>query len=200
MRGVGRLRFHAPFNELCPAAIDPMIVDVARKRYAQAYDLMRSYGISVMVAHTGFVPMVYFEGWFIEKSAEFWVEFLADKPACFRLHLENMLEGAPDLLCRIAEAVSDDRFRICLDIGHAAIMSGGLPVIGWVERVLPLLGHVHLHNNHGHIDTHGAPSDGLIDVAAVIRAVERGAAGVTYTLESRDAGASVIWMRDNGFI
>ena len=31
-----RFVFHAPFNELCPAAIDPLAVSLARHRYAQA--------------------------------------------------------------------------------------------------------------------------------------------------------------------
>ena len=35
MRDIGRCTFHAPFNELCPAAIDPLIVDVARRRYGK---------------------------------------------------------------------------------------------------------------------------------------------------------------------
>ena len=35
-RAAERFVFHAPFNELCPAAIDPLAVELTRKRYRQA--------------------------------------------------------------------------------------------------------------------------------------------------------------------
>ena len=61
MRGVSRFLFHAPFNELCPAAVDSMIAGVAKKRYAQAAALMNSYGINAMVVHSGFMSVLYHE-------------------------------------------------------------------------------------------------------------------------------------------
>ncbi|MBQ9857686.1 MAG: hypothetical protein IJO77_01655 [Oscillospiraceae bacterium] len=36
MKHADRFVFHAPFNELCPAAIDPLVVEVTKKRYKQA--------------------------------------------------------------------------------------------------------------------------------------------------------------------
>ena len=35
-RAAERFVFHAPFNELCRAAIDPLAVELTRKRYRQA--------------------------------------------------------------------------------------------------------------------------------------------------------------------
>jgi len=200
MRDVGQFVFHAPFNELCPAAIEPLIVDVAKKRYAQAYEVMTGYGIEKMVAHSGFVPQIYFPEWFVEKSVAFWQEFLSDKPKEFRLYLENVLEDSPDMLIEIAEKVNDERFRLCFDIGHAGIMGKSIPITEWANRMLPFLAHVHLHNNHGKRDTHNALYDGAIDVASVISMLRNAAPKVTYTLEVINADESAKWLKSNGYI
>lgn len=200
MRGTRHFIFHAPFNELCPAAIDPLIAEVARKRYAQAYSIMDGYGIKKMVAHSGFVPQVYYPQWFVGKSVSFWQEFLSDKPDDFRLYLENVLEDSPDMLIEIAEKVGDDRFRLCLDIGHAAIIGPETPLTEWIERMLPLLGHVHLHNNNGKRDTHNSPHDGVIDVASIISMLRSTAPEITFTLEVMNALESAQWIKANGFI
>ena len=41
MAGVERFWFHAPFAELAPCAIDPLVRQVTEKRYRQAADLAR---------------------------------------------------------------------------------------------------------------------------------------------------------------
>ena len=198
--GVRRFRFHAPFNELCPAAIDPLIVDVSKKRYKQAYDIMNGYGINAMVVHSGYVPLLYFEDWFIEKSIEFWKGFLSDKPGGFCLYLENVLENSPEILCKIVRAVEDNRFKLCLDIGHAAFMGSGTPIVKWIDQMLPFIGHVHLHNNYGDFDTHNALDDGDIDVATVIRKITEAGANTTFTIESFYAKSSVEWLKVKGFL
>ncbi|MCL2366362.1 MAG: sugar phosphate isomerase/epimerase [Oscillospiraceae bacterium] len=200
MHGVKHCVFHAPFNELCPAAIDPLIVAVAKRRYAQAYDIMNGYGIHQMVAHSGFVPLIYFPEWFVEKSVIFWREFLADKPEGFKLYLENVLEDRPDMLIEIASKVDDKRFKLCLDVGHAAIVGTDIPITAWAEQMRPHLGHAHLHNNDGRKDTHNAPGDGIIDVNAVIRTVQNTSPEITFTLEVIDAVKTAEWMTSNGHI
>ena len=194
MRGISRFAFHAPYSELCPAAIDPLVVEIAKKRYAQAHALMCGYGINAMIVHSGFVPMLYHESWFEEKSVAFWKEFMSDKPADFRLYLENTLEPSPGMLCAIVNAVDDKRFRLCLDIGHAAYMGVSTPIETWVELALPYLGHAHIHNNYGERDSHNALDDGRIDVRPVIERILETDPNVTFTIESIDAEASVKWL------
>jgi endonuclease IV len=101
MKSADRLILHAAFNELCPAAIDPMVLEIAKKRYNQAYELAASYGIHRMVVHSGYVPFVYFKEYFVERSVNFWREFLSDKPADFTVVLENVLEDEPLMLMEI---------------------------------------------------------------------------------------------------
>ena len=199
MIGVDRFIFHAPFNELCPAAVDPLIVDVAKKRYTQAYALMSGYGVSAMIVHSGFLPILYDVGWFTAKSIEFWRDFLSDKPGNFTLYIENVYEQTPELLCGIVDAVGDTRLRLCLDVGHAAISAKDVNVTEWVKRSAPFLGHIHLHNNDGERDLHGTLGGGQIDIAALIRAAIYIVPNVTFTIESVDSGKSVDWLKNNGF-
>ena len=51
-----RTVLHAPFNELHPAAIDPLAKDLARHRMEQAYTACKDLGVSKMVVHSGYVP------------------------------------------------------------------------------------------------------------------------------------------------
>ena len=200
MTNANRFTFHAPLNELCPAAIDPMIVEVAMKRFNQAYELMSGYGISTMIVHSGNVPILYNTDWFIEHSIPFWKEFLSDKPEDLRLCIENLFENSPKPLTEIVEAVDDDRFRLCLDIGHAEIFREDITLEKWVETVAHLVAHVHLHNNDGINDSHSAAGVGIIKLAPIIQTLTKRAPQATYTIESIDAESSIKWMQTEGII
>ena len=76
MAGLDRFWFHAPFAELAPCAIDPLVRQVTEKRYRQAADLAQDLGVRRLVIHGGFVPQVYFPEWYVEQSVLFWREFL----------------------------------------------------------------------------------------------------------------------------
>ena len=67
-----RFILHGPFNELTPAAIDPLVLDVTKKRYRQAIEKARTLGIRKIVLHAGFLPLVYYPEWFIDRSAAVW--------------------------------------------------------------------------------------------------------------------------------
>lgn len=198
--GVDRLIFHAPFNELCPAAIDPLIAAIAKKRYEQAYRLMCSYGVHAMVVHSGYSPRAYYDSWFIDKSEAFWREFLQNKPAGFKLFLENTFESSPELLVEIIKRVDDGRLRFCLDAGHAATSGATLTIAGWVKRTAPYLAHVHLHNNYGGRDSHNALGDGTIDIAALIRGISSVSPDTSFTIEASDCQSCIKWLRENSFI
>ena len=188
---------HAPFAELCPAAIDPLVRAVTRRRFLQAAALAKRYGAEKMVVHSGFIPLVYYPEWFAPQSAAFWREFLNDVDG-LTLCVENVMETSPDALRQIAEQVNDPRLRICFDVGHAFCQSGELAP--WLDALAPYSSHVHLHNNHGTFDEHLGLPDGTLDMAAVIRQLEALAPQATYTLEVRSARASVEWLLKEGLL
>ena len=194
---VPRRVLHAPFAELCPAAIDPLVRAVTRRRFLQAAALAKRYGAEKMVVHSGFIPLVYYPEWFAPQSAAFWRVFLNDVDG-LTLCVENVMETSPDALRQIAEQVNDPRLRICFDVGHAFCQSGELAP--WLDALAPYISHVHLHNNHGSFDEHLGLPDGTLDIAAVIRQLEALAPQATYTLEVRPARASVEWLLKEGLL
>ena len=194
---VPRRVLHAPFAELCPAAIDPLVREVAKRRFLQAAALAKRYGAEKMVVHSGFIPLVYYPEWFAPQSAAFWREFLNDVDG-LTLCVENVMETSPDALRQIAEQVNDPRLRICFDVGHAFCQSGELAP--WLDALAPYSSHVHLHNNHGTFDEHLGLPDGTLDMATVIRQLEALAPQATYTLEVRSARASVEWLLKEGLL
>ena len=74
---------HAPYNELFPMAIEPLVVEVAYKRYVQTLDYCKRFGAKKMIVHANYTEALYFPNWFIKRHIDFWKRFLA----------ENNLEG-----------------------------------------------------------------------------------------------------------
>ena len=56
MAGVERFWFHAPFAELAPCAIDPLVRQVTEKRYRQAADLAQDLGVRRLIIHGASCP------------------------------------------------------------------------------------------------------------------------------------------------
>lgn len=192
--------FHAPYNELCPAAIDPMIREVAKKRYLQIFPLAEKYGAKKIVVHSGFDPMLYRHEWFVPESVKFWKDILQYLPEGIILTLENVMDPYPELLKDVATGVNDPRFKLCLDIGHANLMP--VPVSEWIRVFGDDLSHLHVHNNEGpnHSgisaagDLHHAPGDGIMDVKAILDSIK---VPVTATLETQHIKEAVDWVRNN---
>jgi sugar phosphate isomerase/epimerase len=196
MRKAERFAFHAAFNELCPAAIDPLVLELTRKRYNQAFDLAALLGIRKIIIHSGYVPLIYYKSWFSERSVEFWKDFMeARKEEDITVCLENVMEDEPQLLTDIVRELNDRRFRLCLDIGHANCQSR-LPLASWVECTGPYLEHVHIHNNFGTRDTHETLNKGNVNMEEVIGQIEAICPAATFTIENMKAEASVEWLLD----
>ena len=199
--GFDRVAFHAPFNELCPAAIDPKIHAIAFERYLQSAELAHTYGARRMVVHSGYVPLVYFKGYFHERSVEFWKRVLAEIPEDMTLLLENVLEDEPALLAGIVAEVADPRLRLCLDVGHANTIVSEMPMDEWITVSAPHIGHLHVHNNFRTWDDHNPPGDGLIDMhRALTRLLAEIPAEATITLESIESAPAAKWLQDNGYL
>jgi len=198
MKSADRFVFHAPFAELYPAAIDPLARQVAMDRFNQAYQRMTALGIRRMVAHSGFLPYVYYPVWQVSQSIAFWREFLADKPDDFELLLENVLDDTPDMLREILDGLNDPRAGVCLDVGHAHVsVVSKIPLVQWIDTLRPHIRHVHLHDNDASFDLHSPLGEGTIDVPAVLAALPE---TCTITLENITAAPSVEWLKKKGYL
>lgn len=193
-----RLWFHAPFAELSPCAIDPLVREVSEKRYRQSIALADSMGIRDLVIHDGFVPLVYYPEWFTEQSVEFWKRFLGETVEDVRIALENVMDPTPELLLEVVERVNDPRLGICLDIGHANTEESRVPPLEWVKTMQKRLFHCHIHNNRGERDLHAPLGEGVIPMEQVLDALLE--TGADVTIENEDCTASLTWLQQKGYI
>lgn len=195
-----RFVLHGPFNELTPAAIDPLVVDITEKRYRQAIDKALALGCKKLVLHAGFVPLVYYPEWFVARSVEFWKKLILDVPDTLTVCLENVMEPEPSMLLDIVCAVDSPRLRVCLDLGHANTSASRKPPEAWLLACEPYLSHVHLHNNNGDRDLHAPLFDGVMDIAALLRKLDALAPAASVTLELSSCAGSVQWLIDQGLL
>ncbi len=199
LAAIPKATWHAPFNELHPCAIDPKALQLAKSRFHQSAELAASYGVKKLIFHSGYVPYIYMDIWFIQRSIEFWREFISDKPADFSVNIENVLEKDLGLLLQVIEGVNDSRVKICLDTGHTNVFSP-TPVAKWIEILGPAIGHVHLHNNDHLYDRHWPLGQGEIPMKEVLPLLLQKAPEATITLENAPAQESIDWLLHNGYL
>ena len=198
LAGLADRALHAPYFELAPCAIDPMIRAVALHRMRQAARACARLGVKRMIVHSGYAPQVYFPEWFVPKSVEFWRGFLRELPGDFELMVENVLDVGPEPLRAVIDAVGDSRLGICLDVGHANAYSD-VPVETWIEALGARIGHVHLHNNSGARDEHAPLGVGSMDVRRVLMKLDLCAPEAAISIESMDAAACLRELSDGGY-
>lgn len=193
---------HGPFTEIIPAAIDHRAREMAMARLNEAYDVCQSLGIKSMIVHSGWIPYMYFKVWQAEKSAEFWQEFMKDKPDDFIIHVENVLDDEPYMMRDMMSHVTDSRIKLCLDVGHAnATTSKDIPVEKWIEILGPYIGHFHLHNNDGTGDSHGDFESGTMDMESIMAEIEKHCnADVTFTIEAKECENCAKWLKQHDYI
>lgn len=194
-----RFVLHAPFSELFPCAIDPLVREVAARRFRQTLHIAREHGIDRIVVHAGFDPHAYYPVWFIEQSVRFWQAFLPHVPSGTVLYLENVLEPEPSLLIEVLRRVDSPKLRMCLDVGHVNAYSAA-PAAQWIEQCAPWLGHVHLHNNDTSRDSHSALMCGTLDIPQLLQAIHAHCPHATITLELPDAADSLQWLLEKRLI
>lgn len=197
---------HAPYSELYPMAIEPLIVEVAHKRYIQTLEYCRRFGAHKMVAHANYIEEEYYPEWFVARHIDFWKNLLFEYKGNVIICLENVREKDPELILAILRAVDDLRLRMCLDIGHANLTD--MEPAEWIKICAPYISHYHIHNNFGAAkegrpniaDRHLALGNGNIDMKAVLHLIEELTPDATVTIESHEPEESVRWLKDNGFV
>jgi sugar phosphate isomerase/epimerase len=82
-------------------------------------------------------------------------------------HECHHLGGTPEEFGFLFE-IDSPAVRFCLDTGHANMSVGTLP---FIERLGPVLGHVHVADNGGRNDEHLAAGEGTVDWDATLSAL-----------------------------
>lgn len=147
---------HAPFLDLRPGALDPIIRQASRERLQQVFALVPLFHPRSVVCHPSFDKHYYLSGeklW-LQNSIDTWQHFLglAEKMDTM-IALENVYENDPSQLAALLEALPSERLCFCFDTGHFNVYSD-TPLDTWMERLACRIGQVHLHDNQGDYDAH----------------------------------------------
>jgi sugar phosphate isomerase/epimerase len=160
-----RPTIHAPFFDLNPGALDPLVQQVTRQRLTQTLEVAGRLNAHLIVIHPGFDRWRYpnLDQVWIENAETFFLPLLelAARHDC-RLAMENIYEERSDNLVQLADRLESPWFGHCFDIGHWH-MFGQQEMLDWIESIAPRLLHLHLHDNHGTDDEHLPVGSGLID-------------------------------------
>ena len=199
IEGINRFTFHGPFNELFPSAIDTKARRLAMDRFIESYNLAKMYHANRIIYHSGYYSNMYYPIWFKEKSISFWREFFSSIDDAIMVCMENVFDDDPEVLINIIDEVNNPNFKICLDIGHANCYTK-ISVLDWIKRLNKRIGHFHIHNNDGFVDTHNGINDGIINMKEVFEAINVYAPNATITLEVLESKESVDWLIKEGII
>ncbi len=159
------LTIHAPFWDLCPGSIDPLIRKVSYLRLHQVMDVAEILKPKHIVCHTGFDPRHHREHLkdFIERAMPVWKSILKRAQSMgMVLVFENVWEETPYIHKDILERLSSPYCGFCLDVGHQNCFSKS-SLSEWLEVLQEHLKEIHLHDNNGNEDSHSPVGKGTID-------------------------------------
>ncbi len=188
LAGAGvRPRVHAPFFDLNPGALDPLIRQATRQRLEQALEISAKLQANLMIVHPGVDKWRYprLENVWLDLALDFFPALvgLAESIDC-RLAIENIYEESPDTLVQLVNGIDSSFFGHCFDAGHWHLF-GRRPMDEWLKSVSSKLFHLHLHDNHGRADEHLPVGDGTIDFSPLQRHLKGMSALPSITLEAR---------------
>lgn len=157
--------FHAPFMDLRPGALDPMIRKITIDRLRRVFDLIPLFRSRSVVCHPSFDERYYIsaeEQW-LENSLETWRTLLGDiRGQETIIALENVYEREPAQMKLLLGAIASPQLRFCFDAGHANAFGGAPPGV-WLDALGDYLGEIHIHDNHGAADEHLPVGEGNIN-------------------------------------
>jgi sugar phosphate isomerase/epimerase len=199
--GIKPVAVHGAFGDLIPGSFDHLVSDVARQRIEQSYKVAVTLGAGHLILHHGFIPHTSKPAGWVKRSAQFWQDFLAGKDPNIKVHLENVLELDPKVLHDTVRTVNRSNIDVILDIGHIHCNTRS-KIAEWIEYLGPLIGYVHLHDNHGQEDEHLGLGKGTLPVHEVLQMLKTYSPNAIWALEAKgeDMAGSLDWLKNFGFL
>lgn len=166
-----RLTLHGPFQDLLPGSLDDAILAASRRRLRQACRYLPVFKPVSLVCHLGYEARFYggdTPQW-LERSVATWKE-MAGRAAAHgvTVRLENVYETEPEMFLELLGRVDAANLQVCLDVGHLFAFGGG-DWSHWLNTLAPVVGQLHLHDNHGDADAHLALGAGIVPLAEILR-------------------------------
>ncbi len=177
---------HAPFMDLNPGAVDPLVSQATLFRCQQTLDAAAILGAKLVVFHPGYDRWRYSgnSGLWIDQSKNFWPRLLkCAEQLKIRLALENIFEENPETLITLVNEIDSDWLGHCFDTGHWNLF-GQVSLTDWLSALGSRLFHLHLHDNFGDRDAHLPIGEGKIDFPLLFDWLARHHINATMTLEA----------------
>jgi len=156
---------HAPFMDLNPGALEPLVFSATQRRFIQTLDAAEALGSRLIVFHPGYDPWKYSgqDHLWLEQNLRFWPPLVsrAAQINCI-LALENIFEVTPQTLKKLLSQIDSPFFGHCFDVGHWNLFSK-ISLGDWFAALGSRIVHLHLHDNFGQRDDHLPVGDGNID-------------------------------------
>lgn len=182
------ITLHAPFMDMNPGAVDPMVRSVTQVRFRQIMNVASIVKPRAIVFHAAYDRWRYGgrKDIWLNNSLDTWNKVM-DTAANIgvRVAVENVFDEDPDALGMLIEAIARPGFGFCFDTGHFNLFSK-VTMEAWFERLGRHLVEVHLHDNDGAADSHWALGRGKVDFGTFFRLMREKAPVPVYTVEAHD--------------
>lgn len=182
------LTLHAPFMDMNPGAIDPLVRSVTQVRFRQILAVAAILKPRVAVFHGAYDRWRYSgrKDIWLENSIETWQKVMdAAAKIGLRVAVENVFDEEPEALQMLIEKIDNPDFGFCFDTGHFNLFSR-VTMEQWFESLGRRLVEVHLHDNDGKADSHWALGRGNIDFEKIFGLLNTHAPAPVFTLEVHD--------------
>lgn len=181
-----KITVHAPFADLNPGALEPLVFEATRRRFFQTLEAADRLGARLVVFHPGYDWWKYggLEHLWLNQNLRFWPPLLkkAAEQGCV-MALENIFERDTGTLSDLLSTLDSPWLGHCFDVGHWNLFSK-VPLADWFGALGSRLVHLHLHDNRGRGDDHLPVGKGNIDFDALFRLIPTLPAAPTMTLEA----------------
>lgn len=183
-----KLTLHAPFMDLNPGAVDPMVRSVTQVRFRQILNVAAILKPRAVVFHAAY------DRWRYSGRTDVWLDYSIDtwrkvvetaSKIGLRVAIENVFDENPDALQMLIEKIDDPNFGFCFDTGHFNLFSK-VTMDRWFETLGPRLVEVHLHDNDGTADSHWAVGRGNIEFNRFFGLMHERAPVPIFTVEAHD--------------
>lgn len=177
---------HAPFFDLNPGALDPLVRQVTLQRLQHTLHIATLLDAGLVVIHPGYDPWRYpgMEDLWLSQATSFFKELLElDRHGRCLLAIENIYEPNSQTLVRLVREIDSPRCGHCFDIGHWNLF-GRMSLESWLQDIACHLFHLHLHDNAGTSDAHLPIGDGGINFQPLLKLLAGLASPPSVTLEA----------------
>jgi sugar phosphate isomerase/epimerase len=183
-----RLTLHAPFMDMNPGAMDPMVRSVTQVRFRQILAVAAILKPRAAVFHGAYDRWRYSgrKDIWLENSIETWQKVMETATRIgLRVAVENVFDEEPEALQMLIEKIDSPDFGFCFDTGHFNIFSR-VTMEKWFESLGRRLVEVHLHDNDGKADSHWALGQGTVDFKKFFSLLNTHVPAPVYTVEVHD--------------